>query len=278
MFFMKRTAAILITAAICTHSCTRQRLKLATTTSVENSGLLAALLPPFEERCGLKVDVIAVGTGQAIELGRRGDVDVILAHAPELEEKFIADGFGAGRVPVAHNDFVIVGEKGDPAGIHGSGTALDAFKKIASTGVVFVSRGDKSGTDTKEKAIWKNAGGMPSGRQYVEAGKGMEEVLLMANEMKAYTLADRGTFLAVMSRLSIDILFEGGDDLLNPYHIIVVNGTKKRARAEALISWVTSQEGQTMISGFKDGNGNVLFHPENLKPGEPSLKWSCPPK
>jgi tungstate transport system substrate-binding protein len=242
-----------------------KRLKMATTTSTENTGLLKVLLPPFEAKNNCKVDVIAVGTGQSLKLGEQGDVDVVLVHAPELEEKFIKDGYGINRQYVMYNDFIIVGPPEDPAKIKGLKVAKEAFAKIAATQSPFVSRGDKSGTHTKELAIWKAAGIKPEGNWYIESGKGMGEVLNMANEKKAYTLSDRGTYLAYREKTSSIILSEGDPVLGNPYHIIAVNPGKfphvKKELASKLIEWVISKEGQQIIRDFKDKNGNLLFTP-----------------
>jgi tungstate transport system substrate-binding protein len=242
-----------------------ERLKLATTTSTENTGLLKVLLPPFENKNNCKVDVIAVGTGQSLKLGEQGDVDVVLVHAPELEEKFVKDGYGISRQYVMYNDFIIVGPPDDSAKIKGLKMAKEAFAKIAATQSPFVSRGDKSGTHTKELAIWKAAVIKPEGNWYIESGKGMGEVLNMANEKKAYTLSDRGTYLAYREKTSSIILCEGDPILGNPYHIIGVNPEKfphvRKELAAKLIEWVTSKEGQQIIRDFKDKNGNPLFIP-----------------
>jgi tungstate transport system substrate-binding protein len=242
-----------------------ERLKLATTTSTENTGLLKALLPPFENRNNCKIDEIAVGTGQSLKLGEQGDVDVVLVHAPELEEKFVKDGYGINRQYVMYNDFIIVGPPEDLAKIKGSKVAKEALAKIAATQTPFVSRGDKSGTHTKELAIWKAVNIKPAGNWYIESGKGMGEVLNMANEKKAYTLSDRGTYLAYREKTTSIILCEGDPILGNPYHIIEVNPGKfphvKKELASKLIEWVTSKEGQQIIHDFKDKNGNPLFIP-----------------
>jgi tungstate transport system substrate-binding protein len=243
----------------------QERLKLATTTSTENTGLLKVLLPPYENKNNCKVDVIAVGTGQSLKLGEQGDVDVVLVHTPELEEKFVKDSYGINRQYVMYNDFIVVGPPEDPAKIKGLKVAKEAFARIAATQSPFVSRGDKSGTHTKELAIWKAAGIKPEGNWYIESGKGMGEVLNMANEKKAYTLSDRGTYLAYREKTSSIILCEGDPLLGNPYHIIAVNPAKfphvKYELATKLIKWVTSKEGQQIIRDFKDKNGNPLFTP-----------------
>jgi tungstate transport system substrate-binding protein len=243
----------------------QERLKLATTTSTDNTGLLKALLPPFEEKNHCKVDVIAVGSGQSIKLGEQGDVDVVLAHAPDLEEKFMKDGYGVDRRYVMYNDFIIVGPPEDPAHIKGLKDGKAAFRKIAETQSFFVSRGDKSGTHIKELGIWKAVGIKAEGRWYMDAGKGMGEVLNMADEKRAYTLADRGTYLAYQGKISSIILCEGDPILFNPYHIMAVNPAKfphvKYELAKKLVEWATSPEGQKIIREFKDKKGNPLFIP-----------------
>ena len=243
---------------------TQGRLRLATTTSTENSGLLYALLLPFEEEFHLKVDVIPVGTGQALKLGENGDVDVVLVHARRAEEEFIKKGFGVNRRDVMYNDFIIIGPASDPAQIRGVKNAKEAFRKITLSRAPFISRADNSGTHKKEMAIWEKAGIKPSGRWYLEAGKGMGEVLTMVNEKRAYTLADRGTYLAYSGKIDLPILSEGDPLLYNPYGIIAVNPARhphvKYVQAMALIGWVTSPEGQRIIGGYKRF-GKILFHP-----------------
>jgi len=245
-----------------------ERVKLSTTTSTENSGLLYALLPPFEKIFNVKVDVIPVGTGKALKLAENGDVDVTLVHARSLEDKFVAEGYGVNRRAVMYNDFVIIGPESDPAGIKKAKTAAGAFGLIAKNRATFISRGDRSGTNIKELKIWEKSGGKPSGTWYLEAGKGMGEVLTMADEKRAYTLADRGTYLAFIGGKKIDspVLFEGDPLLFNPYGIIAVNPVKhphvNYIKAMALIGWVTSQEGQKIIKEFGKGKfGQSLFKP-----------------
>jgi tungstate transport system substrate-binding protein len=248
---------------------TQGRLRLATTTSTENSGLLYALLPPFEGKFNLKVDVIPVGTGQALKLGENGDVDVVLVHARQAEEEFIRRKFGVNRRDVMYNDFVIIGPANDLAEIKQSKTAKEAFKRIALSKVSFISRADNSGTHKKETTIWEKVGIKPSGRWYLEAGKGMGEVLTMANEKRAYTLTDRGTYLAYSGKIDLPILFEGDPLLYNPYGIIAVNPARhphvKYIPAMALIGWVTSPVGQKIIGQYKKF-GEVLFHPLAIPP------------
>lgn len=230
------------------------RLRLSTTTSTENSGLLAVLIPPFEVRFGLQVDAIPVGTGKALKLAERGDVDVTLVHAPELEEQFVKQGFGVNRRYVMYNDFVIVGPPGDPAGIRGIRDAKEAFEKIARTTSLFISRGDRSGTHTKELNLWRETDLSPSLPWYLEAGRGMGAVLVIADQKRAYTLTDRGTYLAFRQKLDLPILVEGDPALFNPYHVIAVNPARHPhvdyLHAMLFIAWLTSPEGQKIIANF----------------------------
>ena len=239
-------------------------LRLSTTTSTENSGLLAALLPMFEAKHGIKVHVIAVGSGKALELAKNGDVDVTLVHARAAEDKFVADGHGIGRRDVMYNDFVVAGPAADPARIAGGKDVLEAFRKIAGAKVRFVSRGDNSGTDIMEKGYWKAAGAMPEGARYVSAGLGMGEVLNMAAEMQAYTLADRATYATYKARTGLEIMVQGDPKMYNPYGIIAVNPANHKgvnhAGAQKLIEWITSAEGQAKIGAFKP-QGQQLFFP-----------------
>lgn len=244
------------------------RLRLATTTSTQDTGLLDALNPPFEQMMHIKVDVIAVGTGKALELGSRGDVDVVMVHARDAEDKFVAEGNGVNRRDVMYNDFVIVGPESDPAKIKGMTDAAGALKKIAESQAIFVSRGDQSGTHQKELQIWKAQGIKPEGKWYVEAGQGMGPVLTMANEKLAYTVSDRGTYLKYVGdkKIGLKVLSEGGKDLLNPYGVIAVNPAKcpsaRYVYAMAYIGWVTSQEGQKIIRDFGvEKFGQPLFIP-----------------
>lgn len=242
-----------------------QRIKLATTTSTENSGLLDYLLPVFTEKTGIKVDVISVGTGKALKLGENGDVDLVLVHARTLEDAFVEKGFGVDRKDVMYNDFIILGPESDPAGIgKRAKTAAKAFLYIAKKKKSFISRGDNSGTNVKELSIWKKAGITPKGRWYKEAGMGMGEVITMANNLLAYTLADRGTYLAYKDKIDLVVLLEGDEVLFNPYGIIAVNPERHEhvdyEGATALINWITSEEGQTLIGEFRK-NGEILFKP-----------------
>ena len=257
-------ALLLLAASLSAAAQQGNVVRLSTTTSTENSGLLAALLPAFEARYGLKVHVIAVGSGKALELAKNGDVDVTLVHARAAEDKFVADGHGINRRDVMYNDFVVAGPASDPARIAGGKDVLAAFRKIAATDVRFVSRGDNSGTDMMEKGYWKAAGAMPKGSRYVSAGLGMGEVLNMAAEMQAYTLADRATYATYKARTGLEIMVEGDPKMYNPYGIIAVNPANhtgvNHAGAQKLIEWMTSAEGQARIAAFRP-NGQQLFFP-----------------
>ncbi|HSV56902.1 MAG TPA: substrate-binding domain-containing protein, partial [Magnetospirillaceae bacterium] len=239
------------------------RIRLATTTSTENSGLLGHILPLFEARTGYYVHVVAVGTGAALRLGENGDADLVLVHARAQEDAFVAAGHGVDRRDVMHNDFIIIGPAADPAGIRGAGSAAEAFSRIASAGAVFVSRGDRSGTHVKEQEIWRAVGVPPSGAWYKESGQGMEQVILMANSLEGYTLTDRGTWLAVQDRTNLKIAYEGDKTLFNPYGIIAVNPTRWPAvnhqGAKALMDWMTSREGRAAIEGFKLKGEQLFF-------------------
>ena len=265
----RRPVVVLVLAAVCLAACSQdkaqERLRLATTTSTENSGLLAVLLPPFEKKHGVKVDVIAVGTGKALKLGENGDVDVVLVHARQAEEQFVAEGFGVGRRDVMHNDFVLVGPKNDPAGLAKATMAGEAFKLLAQGKASFISRGDDSGTHKKEKALWKAAGVEPKGAWYVSTGQAMGAVLRIADEKRAYALTDRGTYLACAGKLGLAALFEDDKALFNPYGIIAVNPKRhpqvRHGLAMKLIDYLTSPEGQHIIAHYKV-NGKQLFFPD----------------
>ena len=248
----------------------QERLRMSTTTSTENSGLLDVLLPPFERMFDVKVDVIAVGTGKALRLGRNGDVDIVFVHAREAEDKFVSDGFGVNRRDVMYNDFVVTGPENDPAKVKGTNNAAKAFAKIAKAGALFVSRGDDSGTHKKEKKIWAQAGVAPRGTWYMEVGQGMGAVLQIADEKRAYTITDRGTYLAFGKKIDLPVLCEGDPLLYNPYGIIAVNPAKyshaKYLKAMSLIGWITSREGQKIIRGFgREKFGRPLFYPMAVK-------------
>jgi len=240
-------------------------IRLATTTSVDNSGLLGHLLPRFTEETGIGVDVIAVGTGRALELARAGNVDIILVHDPEAEEKFVSEGYGAERRYVARNEFVIVGPESDPAEVHAMNSAQEAFSNIMGAQARFISRGDNSGTHMRELSIWNSMGVTPQGEWYVEAGQGMGAVLTMADEMRAYTLTDTGTFYAMADNLDLVVLFSSDPILDNIYSIILLNPVirpnLKHAEAMKLADWITGPEAIEMINGF-EVNGHRLFRVE----------------
>jgi tungstate transport system substrate-binding protein len=246
-----------------------QNLILATTTSTQDSGLLDYILPDFEAAYNVTVDVIAVGTGQAIELGEKGDADVLLVHARSKEDAFMDAGHGSRREDVMYNDFIIVGPADDPAGIRGGTDAAGAFKTIAEAAAPFVSRGDESGTHTKEKAIWAAAEIEPAGDWYISAGQGMGAVLTMADEQQAYTLSDRATYLALtLEGIELEILVEGDPILFNPYGVIAVNPDKgehiKADLANTFIDWLISLPTQEKIGQFGvDEFGAPLFTPDS---------------
>jgi tungstate transport system substrate-binding protein len=239
-------------------------IKMATTTSTEASGLLGVILPQFEKASGIKVKVISVGTGQALKLAERGDVDVVLVHSRPDEDKYMAAGFGTIRRDVMYNDFIIVGPKGDPAKLRGEKNAALALKRIAETESRFVSRGDDSGTHKKELALWKSVMITPKGKWYMEVGQGMGETLTMAGNLKAYTLSDRGTFLAHRARVGLEIVASQVPGLYNPYGIMDVNPAKhphaQHKGALKLIDWIVSTEGQAAIASLKV-DGVTLFTP-----------------
>lgn len=239
----------------------------SSTTSTENSGLFGHILPIFEKKTGIKVKVVARGTGAAIEMGKRGDADVAFVHAKEQELKAVEEGFFINRRDVMYNDFVIIGPADDPAKIKGMRSAAEALKKVAGTSF-FVSRGDNSGTHTKELSLWKRAGIEPKGQKwYLEVGQGMEKTQRIANEKRAYTLTDRGTWLATKDkdRLEMAIVLEGDPALFNQYGVMAVNPERhkhvKYKEAMEFINWLISKEGQQAIASFKDDKGNQLFYP-----------------
>lgn len=242
-----------------------QPIRLATTTSTANSGLLDAILPVFEKDTGQKIHVIAVGTGKALRMGRDGDVDVLMVHAPGAEKKFMTDGYGDTRRSIMYNDFVIVGPASDPAGVAGMKDGAAALSRIAQHNALFISRGDDSGTHKKEKGLWKKTGNSPAFSNYREAGQGMGKVLQMANELQAYTLADRGTWLAYHDKTNLKVVVEGDVDLYNPYSVITLNTPKhtalNTAGATAFADWITSEKACHLIGAYQVG-GSQLFHPD----------------
>lgn len=239
-------------------------LRLATTTSVENSGLLVHLLPAFEKASGIKVHVIAVGTGKALKLGEDGEVDVLLVHSPPAEKEFLAKGFGVDRREIMFNDFLFVGPAGDPANLKGCASAAEVMERLSAGRHFFISRGDRSGTHQRERSLWDAAEKQPKGEWYLEVGQGMGPTLMIASEKQGYTFTDRGTFLAMRSRLELRVAYEGGANLLNVYSVIGVNPARhpkvRPEDAQKFIQWVVSEEGQKRIAGFTV-DGQPLFHP-----------------
>ena len=240
----------------------RTPVKMATTTSTANTGLLDYLMDAFKEETGIQVDFIATGTGKAIKHGENGDVDVILVHAPPSEEAFVEAGFGLKRVPVMWNDFIILGPESDPAGLSNCSDSQEALGKISATQSSFVSRGDDSGTHKKEMLLWGLAGIEPKGKWYIEAGQGMGGSLAMANDKLAYILTDRGTYLSMKDKLELQIAYEGDSNLVNPYAIIAVNPQRypdvNTKEVNLLIEWMISPRAQGLITDFKV-NGEQLF-------------------
>ena len=242
-------------------------ITVASTTSTQNSGLFGAILPQFTAKTGIEVRVVAVGTGQAIKNAKNGDADVLFVHHRPSELAFVAEGYGVKRYDVMMNDFVIVGPKEDPAKAHAAGSAPGALTAIAGTQAPFVSRGDDSGTHKRELGLWKSAGIAPkaaSGTWYREAGAGMGATLNMAQGMGAYTLSDRGTWIAFKNKAGLGIVFERGDDLANPYGVILVSPKRhphvKAEQGQAFIDWLVSDEGQAAIAAYRV-QGEQLFFP-----------------
>ncbi len=242
-------------------------ITVASTTSTEPSGLFKHLLPVFEKKSGIQVRVVALGTGQALDMGKRGDADVVFVHARPLEEKFVAEGYGVRRYEVMYNDFVLIGPKSDPARVAGGKDVLPAFQQVRKTKAPFVSRGDRSGTHFAELEIWKAAGidiAKEKGAWYREIGQGMGPALNTAAGMNAYVLADRGTWLSFKNRAELAIAVEGDRRLFNQYGIMLVNPHKhlgvKREMGQAFIDWIISSEGQEAIAAYKIG-GEQLFFP-----------------
>jgi tungstate transport system substrate-binding protein len=264
---LRRLARVLLLAGLvfaAVPAMAAEDIRLATTTSTENSGLLKVILPVFEAKYGGKVRVVSVGTGAALKLGENGDADVVLVHARPLEDKFMAAGFGSVRKDVMYNDFIIVGPKRDPAGVRGSKDVIAAMKKISASGAKFVSRGDESGTHQMEKDYWKSAGVAAPGAWYVSAGQGMGQVLTMAGQLEGYTLTDRATYAAYKDKTGLETLVEGDPKMFNPYGIIAVNPQKhptvNNHGAMALVNWMTAPEGRQAIAAFKI-NGVQMFFP-----------------
>jgi len=264
---MRRSAVFaLVVAALAALGCSRapRHVRLATTTSVRDSGLLDALVPAFEKASGAKVDVIAVGTGAAFKLAENGDADLLLVHDKKGEEAFIAAGHGKSRAPLCWNTFEILGPPDDPAGVKGSSNAGEALRKIAKAGAGFVSRGDDSGTHRKELALWKDAGGLAKWAGYREAAGGMGAALLVADEKNAYVLADRGTALVFKRKLRVVPLLADTAELKNTYAVVRLD-EKRHAQivatpAETLATWLSGPDADKIIRGFQI-EGETLFHP-----------------
>lgn len=251
-----------------------EQVILASTTSTEDSGLFDLLIPAFEAKhARYDVVVIAAGTGEALELGRRKDADILLVHAPAAESAFVAGGYGTERSDVMSNDFVIVGAPADPARVRGLGDPAEALRRIAAvgagSGAAFVSRGDDSGTHRKERELWSAAGIRSVGSWYLDAGLGMGEVLRIASERAGYTLTDRATFLYLQDNLALEVLVEGDDRLFNQYGVIPVAGARNPAGAEAFRDWLTSEPAQRLIGRYgTDRFGQPLFRPNAREPAD----------
>lgn len=241
-----------------------ERLRLATGTSTVNSGLLDVLIPPFERRYGVRVDVLPMATGKALRLARSGDVDLVLVHDRAAEEQFVAEGYGVNRRDVMYNDFVLLGPPDDPAKVKEAKTLTEALRRLARGHAPFFSRGDDSGTHKKEQHLWPAAGITPAGPWYLETGLGQGHTLIIASEKRGYMLADRGTYLFMRPNLDLEVVFEGDETLFNPYGVIAVNPDRhphaRYATALTFIGWVTSPEGQQIIDGYRKGE-KTLFHP-----------------
>lgn len=262
-FILSALMIIALSTTYITNSIAGEHLRLATTTSTENSGLLAELLPPFEQANDCQVDVIAVGTGKAIKLGESGDVDVVMVHARSKEDKFVAAGYGVDRRDVMYNDFVVLGPKSDPAGVSKTTNVADAMAAIAQHESTFVSRGDDSGTHSREKQLWSAAQTTPQGEWYLEAGRGMGEVIIMAEQRQGYTLSDRGTYLAFSGKTSLQVVSEGDSRLFNPYGVIMVNPKKhshvNTELAKKFLDYLVSNQAKALITGYRRG-GEQLFY------------------
>lgn len=261
-----------VSALLCGQACAQNKsIVVASTTSTQDSGLFGYLLPIVKEKTGIVVKVLAQGTGQALDTARRGDADVVFVHAKSAEEKFLAEGWGVKRCPVMYNDFILIGPKGDPAGIKGK-DILTALQTIKAKAAPFISRGDRSGTNIAELALWKAAGvniAADKGPWYKEIGQGMGAALNMASASDAYVLSDRGTWLAFKNRGDLAIVVEGDKRLFNQYGVMLVNPAKhpkvKRELGQQFIDWLISPEGQKVIAGYKI-NGQQLFYPNANDP------------
>lgn len=270
MKFSLLAIVLLLSPILAFADSTEQKLlRLATTTSTDNTGLLKAILPVFEKHTGYEVQVIAVGTGKALKMGRDGDVDAVLVHARKAEEQFVADGYGIERHDVMYNEFILIGPTSDPAGVKQAKDAVEAMKLISKKQARFISRGDDSGTHKKEQRLWESLGLIPDGSWYMEAGQGMGKIIQIAGELDAYTLTDSGTWLVHKDKSPLKQLYQGDQALFNPYGIIAVNSKKHLdlnvAGANALIQWITGNEGQKMIGDFRFHN-RQLFVPNAHNP------------
>lgn len=270
---MKRLTALLLGGLLLSQQALAEPanplIRLATTTSTEQSGLLGWLLPQFTKETGYRVQVLAAGTGQSLKMGENGDVDLVMTHAPSSEQKFVEAGFGIEPRHLMYNDFVLVGPVGDPAGIKPLNDAAKALKALADKDAVFISRGDESGTHVKEKALWQAAGITPAFKGYKSIGQGMGPTLTMTSELGGYTLTDRGTWLAYEGKLKLALLLEGDKRLFNPYRVILVNPKRwpklNTAGARVLSDWLVSEHGQQLINSFTV-NGKPLFVADADKP------------
>jgi tungstate transport system substrate-binding protein len=267
-------AASLLAAALLNVGCSQARSEavlLATTTSVEDSGLLSHLFEAYRQKApDAVIRHLAVGSGEALELGRRGDADLLIVHHQREEETFVAEGYGEARVPIMFNDFVLAGPPEDPAGVGSAPTTSEALRRIEVAGEMFLSRGDNSGTHNRELELWSTANIMPDGKWYREAGQGMGPVLQMASELSAYVLTDRSTFYAMEPHLELAVLFEGAPQLRNVYSVIVVRRSNRIAAARAIQDWLISPEGRISIDGYRDEYGRQLFRSITAGDGAPA--------
>jgi len=258
---------VALTASVCNVRAAGTPVILATTTSTQDSGLLDVLAPLFKKKTGYFLKTVSVGTGQALALGGRGEADVVLVHAPEAEKKYLAEGTLINRRLVMHNDFIIIGPEADPANVRGRKRAVGAFRRIAAAKAPFVSRGDNSGTNILEKQLWKQAGIEPEGSWYLQSGQGMGQTLGIASEKLAYTLTDRGTYLALKKRVTLDILVERDGPLLNIYSVMEVNPSRfpkvNASGGKAFADFMVSAEVQAVIKTFGvEKFGEPLFFPD----------------
>ena len=270
---LRRIAILGVALTLAPAAVAQRFITVASTTSTEQSGLFKHVLPIFEKKTGIQVRVVALGTGQALDLARRGDADVVFVHAKSAEEKFVAEGHGVKRLPVMYNDFVLIGPKSDPAKIGGGKDILEALRKVKGASAPFVSRGDRSGTHAAELDLWKLSGtdiAKEKGPWYRDTGQGMGPALNTSSSMNAYVLSDRATWLAFKNRGELAILVEGDKRLFNQYGVMLVNPDKhasvKRADGQAFVEWVVSAEGQKAIAEYKIG-GEQLFFPNAGQPG-----------